>query len=111
MNAYLILGCNGHTDAEGFTYCESTSNAIVDISLVGHEDRGRVTSFLGKAGGLFDYPCYDYNKCVNIINLLYRQYSTIDEETLHKIQGFIRMHKVCGLFIMLTPKEARVCLK
>lgn len=111
MNAYLILGCNGHTDAEGFIYCESTSNAIVDISSIGHENRGRVTSFLDKAGGLFDSPCYDYNKCINIINLLYRQFSTIDEETLHKIQGFMRMHRVCGLFIMLILKEDYVCQK
>ena len=109
MNAYLILGCNGHTDSAGFVYCESASNALVDLSKINKETREKLFGFLENACGLFDSPCYDYNKCVNIINLLYRQFSIIDDDMLHRVQAFLRMHKKCGLYVMLILKEDYIC--
>ena len=109
MNAYLILGCNGYTDVDRFVYCESTSNALVDLSKIDKSTRERLFGFLENACGLFDSPCYDYNKCVNIINLLYKQFSIIDEDMLHKVQAFLRMHKRCGLYVMLILKEDYIC--
>lgn len=105
LNTYLLLGCNGFKDSNSFVYCNSVVNSIVDLSNINSEDKEKVFNFLENACGLFDAPCYDYNKCVNIINFLYRQFSIIDEDGLHKVQAFLRMHKMCGLYVMLTPKE------
>jgi hypothetical protein len=105
MNAVMLLGCNGLTDAERFMYCNAMANPIVDLSKVPIESREKLESFLDNACGLFDTACYDYNKCINIVNFLYRQFGIIDEDMLHKIQSFLRMHKRCGLYIMLILKE------
>jgi hypothetical protein len=105
MNAYILLGCNGFTDSSSFKYCSSALNPIVDLSMLEPGDQDKVSNFLDNACGLFDAPCYDYNKCINIVNFLYRQFSIIDEDGLHRIQGFLKMHKRCGLYIMLTLKE------
>ena len=105
MDAYLLLGCNGHVDEERFRYCGSTCNPIIDLSSIESGSKDSVINFLDRACDLFDSACYDYNKCVNVINLLYRQFSIIDEDTLHKIQAFLRMHKMCGIYIMLILKE------
>ena len=101
----IILGCNGFTDENGFVYCNSVVNPIIDLSKVGGKERERIITFLEKACGLFDAPCFDYNKNINIINLLYRQFGIIEEEKLHKIQAFIRMHKSCGIYLMLMLEE------
>jgi hypothetical protein len=105
MDAFILLGCNGLTDAQRFMYCNAVVNPIVDLSKVPAESVEKLETFLDNACGLFDSACYDYNKCINIVNFLYRQFSIIDEDMLHKIQGFLRMHKRCGLYIILTPKE------
>ena len=105
MDAYILLGCNGLADAENFMYCNALVNPVVDLSEVPAEAAEKLESFLDNACGLFDSACYDYNKCINIINFLYRQFSIIDEDGLHKVQAFIRMHKMCGLYVMLTSKE------
>tara|TARA_B100001094_G_C18194620_1_gene809757 strand:+ start:535 stop:879 length:345 start_codon:yes stop_codon:yes gene_type:complete len=101
----IILGCNGFTDENGFVYCNSVVNPIINLSKVGGKERERIITFLEKACGLFEAPCFDYNKSINIINLLYRQFGIIDEEKLHKIQAFIRMHKSCGIYLMLMLEE------
>jgi hypothetical protein len=105
MDAYILLGCNGLTDASGFTYCDGIVNPILDLSKVPFESRDKLEAFLDNACGLFDAACYDYNKCINIVNFLYRQFSIIDEDMLHKIQAFLKMHRRCGLYIMLILKE------
>lgn len=105
MDAIILLGCNGHVGEDRFTYCSSVANPIVDISKVAFDVRPKLERFLDSACGLFDAPCDDYNKCVNIINFLYRQFGIIDEDMLHKIQGFLKMHKICGIYIMLMLKE------
>ena len=105
MDAVILLGCNGFTDTDGFRYCNSIVNPIVDLSKIPKAPRERVVNFLDNACSLFDGACYDYNKCVNIINFLYRQFSIIDEDMLHRIQAFLKMHKRCGIYIMLMLKE------
>jgi len=105
VDAYLLLGCNGHVDKERFKYCGSICNPIVDLSKIESGTEEGVINFLDRACSLFDSACYDHNKCVNTINLLYRQFSIIDEDTLHKVQAFLRMHKMCGIYIMLILKE------
>ena len=57
----IILGCNGFTDENGFVYCNSVVNPIIDLSKVGGRERGKIITFLEKACGLFDGPCFDYN--------------------------------------------------
>ena len=105
MDVLLLLGCNGLTDKNGFLYCHSTVNSIVDLSSVPAKKNEKIVAFLEKACDLFDGPCYDYNKCINIINFLYRQFEVINEDTLHKVQSYIRMHRACGIYIMLILKE------
>ena len=105
MNTYLLLGCNGFKDSDSFVYCNSAVNRIIDLSKINSEEKERVVKFLENACNLFDSACYDYNKCVNIINYLYRQFGIIDEDMLHRIQAFLRMHKRCGIHIMLISKE------
>ena len=105
MDALLLLGCNGLVDGEGYLYCHSTVNEIVDLSSMPRAKKERVVNFLDKACDLFEAPCYDYNKCINTINFLYRQFDAISEDRLHKIQSYIRMHRACGIYIMLILKE------
>ena len=105
MKIHLLFGCNGLTDAAGFTMCKGVVNPIVGLSAFPRSEVQKVEKFMDSACGLYDAPCYDYNKCINIINFLYRQFGMIDEVTLHKIQGFIKMHKTCGIYIMLLPQE------
>ena len=105
MEAVILMGCNGHTDEDGFVYCNSSVNPIVDLSKVHFSSREKLINFLDNACGLFDSACYVYNKCINIVNFLYRQFSIIDEAMLIKIQAFLKMHKRCGKYIMLMLKE------
>ena len=105
MNAYLILGCNSHTDTEGFRYSEGLSNPIVDLSRLGKDKSKEVLDFLDNACGLFDAPMFNYNKCINTMSFLHKTFGIINENTLHKIQIFIRMHKRGGIYLMLILKE------
>lgn len=105
MKAYLILGCNGHSDKSGFIYCRSCNNPLLDLAKIKREEYDKVLDFLERSCSLFDRPCYDHNKCVNIINYLYRNFSIISEDKLHKVQAFIKMHKSCGTYLMLILKE------
>ena len=74
------------------------TNPIIDLSKLPPSSYGKAEKFLDNACGLFDSPCFDYNKCINIINFLYRQFSIIEEDMLHKIQAFIKM----GIPIVIT---------
>jgi|TARA_R110001583_G_scaffold16234_29_gene66407 hypothetical protein len=105
LKAYLILGCNRYVDSEGFFYSESISNPIADLQYIQKDEADNVISFLEDACGLFEAPMFNYNKCTNTINFLYRNFSIINEDRLKKIQSFIRMHRRGGIFIMLTLKE------
>jgi hypothetical protein len=105
MDVLILFGCNGHVEESGFICCNSIVNPIVDLSKVKKETREKASHFLGHACNLFDAPCNDHNKCVNIINFLYRQFGIISEEGLREIQAFLRMHKRCGIYIMLISKE------
>ncbi len=105
MKISLTLGCHGLEDEDHFIYCTGISNKILDISLLDDYSSERVLNFLDNAAGLFDSPCFDYNKCMNLITVLYRDYKVIPEKSLYKIQGFLKNHKQCGIFIMLIPEE------
>jgi hypothetical protein len=108
MNVLILFGCNGHVEESGFICCNSIVNPILDLSKVEKGTREKVLHFLENACGLFDAPCNDYNKCVNIINFLYRQFGIIDEERLHEIQAFLKMHKRCGIYIIMSKEDSNV---
>ncbi len=105
MDAYLLLGCNGRASSDKFIFCNSVANPVISLSKINKEKREKVISFLDNACSLFDGVCHNYNKCINIINMLFRQFGIISEESLHEIQAFIRMHKTCGIYIMLIMEE------
>jgi hypothetical protein len=105
MNAYLLFGCNGLAASNNYVLCRGVVNPVVDLSKIPPERRPRLEIFLDNACGLFDKPCSDYNKCVNIVNFLYRQFGIITEDMLHNIQAFLKMHKNCGVYIMILLKE------
>lgn len=105
MKILLILGCNGLSDKDRFVYCKSVCNPILKLTGLEPGTKKQVIDFLDKACGLFDGPCSDYNKVVNIINLLNKNFGIIKEENLHKVQAFIKMHRSCGLYLMLMLEE------
>jgi len=105
MDAIILFGCNGHVEDSGFICCNSIVNPIVSLSKIKRETQDKLIPFLENACGLFDAPCNDRSKCVNIINFLYRQFGIISEERLCEIQAFLKMHKRCGVYIMLMLEE------
>lgn len=105
LEAVLILGCNGFTDPSGFQHCKGIENPIVDLTEIDEEDYDNVIQFFDDACGLFSGPVTDHNKCVNILSMLYRNYSCYDKDMLHNIQYFIKTHKQCGMSLMLVMKE------
>lgn len=105
MNFVLVLGCQEHQDESGFTYCSHLSNIILDIDNVSSENKEEVINFFDRACNLFDKPCYDYNKIVNIVNYLYKKYNVISENLLKKIQKLFYMYKEFGMFLILVPKD------
>ena len=105
MDAIILFGCNGHVEDSGFICCNSAVNPIVNLSGMKREIKDKLIPFLENACGLFDAPCNNQSKCVNIINFLYRQFGIISEGKLHEIQAFLRMHKRCGVYIMLILEE------
>ncbi len=104
MNINVILGCNGNVSSNRFCYCSSVENIILDISNIPIKEQEKILDFLDDTCGLFNEPCYDYSKTINIIKILYKTFEVIDEEMLESIQGFIRMHKSCGLILRLKEK-------
>lgn len=105
MNAYLLFGCNGLAANNNYVFCNGIANPIVDLSKVPSEKRAKLEVFLDNACELFDKPCTDYNKSINIINFLYRQFGIITEDMLHNIQSFLKMHKNCGVYLIILLKE------
>lgn len=105
MKILILFGCNGHVESSGFICCNSIVNPIADLSKLNRETKDKLMPFLENACGLFDAPCNDHNKCINIINFLYRQFGIIGEDRLHEIQAFLKMHKRCGIYIMLMLEE------
>ncbi len=105
MEAYLILGCNGHTDSEGFVNCRGIANPIVDLSKIPHDDYAKLVKFLDQACGLFDRPIYNHNKCTNTLSMIYKNFNLIDQNLLYKVQNCFKLHRQCGLYLILLMKE------
>lgn len=104
LNAVLVLGCRGDTK-NGFVFCPSIENIILDLSILDDDIYDKVENFLEYPAGLFESQVSDINKCSNILNLLYKTFKVINENTLYNIQKFILKHKECGLYLMLILKE------
>ena len=105
MRVYLVLGCNGHIGNDGFLYCNSIRNPIMDLSKIPEENKLDAVSFLDETCGMFDEIIFDRNKISNIVSFLYKQYNAIVDDDLYMIQAFMQMHKVCGLYLTLMTKE------
>ena len=105
LDAYLILGCNGHKDDLGFINCSGVENPIIDLSTVDESILSKLINFLDDACGLFNTVIYDYNKSTNIISLLYKDFKAFDQRMLFNIQAFLKTHKLCGIYLVLILKE------
>ncbi len=105
LKAYLIIGCGGLETTNGFLLCNSISTPIVDFEKIDEDKYDRTLMFMDHTCKLFDRPIYDYNKTVNVITMLYRTYEVIDQERLIEIQRYLKMHKDCGIFLILLTKE------
>ncbi len=115
MEAYLVLACNGNITCstvidDGFYYCKSVANPILDLSKVEPEKYDKLISFLDNTCKLFDHIERDRNKVSNIINLLCKTFFVIDNSILERIQMFMHMHKHCGFYLLLITKEDLKCL-
>lgn len=105
MNILLILGCNGFTGSDNFCYCHGVNNPVLKLSECDKELSEKMINFFDNACGLFEMPINDYNKCMNTLSILYRDYKVISPEMLHNIQAFARQHKSCGLYLSLILSE------
>ncbi len=104
LEACLILGCYGYVNLN-FNYCSKVSNIIFDLTKLSEENYLKILEFLDHACDLFSKPMNDYNKCVNALSLLYSTYHAYDAEMLHRVQHFLKMHRNCGIWLMLVMKE------
>lgn len=105
LEAYLVMGCNGFETEEGFTICLGISNKIIDLTTMPENTYKELLVFFDDACDLFSAPINDYNKCVNILSLLYKNYDAFDKKMLHNVQSYFRLHKQCGIWIALIMKE------
>ncbi len=105
LEAYLVLGCNGFIGEDGFRTCHGVENSILDLTEVPEENYDSLLEFFDNACDLFNRPMNDYNKCVNTLSLLYKTHNAYDKRTLHNIQNFLKMHKQCGVWLILVMKE------
>lgn len=105
LEAYLVIGCGGFETTSSFLLCNSISTPILDFEEIEEAKYERVMMFMERTCKLFDKPTYDYNKVVNIITMLYRTYEVLDQERLVEIQRYLKMHRDCGIFLILLMKE------
>lgn len=104
IKAYLVLGCKGLT-LDQFKFCNGVMNPVADLELISETIYEDVIEFLDRACNLFAEDVVEFNKCVNILTLLYKNYQIFDEKKLHQIQSFFKLHKSCGIWLALILKE------
>lgn len=100
----LVLGCHRNVDG-GYVYCHGISNVILDFSSLDNDLMSNVIDFLDQSTEIVNIPVTDYNKVVNVISFLYKNYRCIGDDTLHKVQHFIKMHRSCGLILEIKHME------
>jgi len=105
LKAYLVLGCNGFLDGNNIIQCNSVVNPILDLEKIDPSQYKKVMNFLENSCFLFTKTCTDYNMVGNIINLLYKNFSVISDKLIPSIQNFLKMHKICGVYLMIILKE------
>lgn len=105
LEAYLVLGCGGFETENGFIICNSVTNPMLDLSKIPQDKYLRAVEFMDKSCKLFERPIYDYNKTINVITMLYKTYEIMSHDELVNIQRFIKLHKDCGIFLILLMKE------
>ena len=98
----LYIGCNGNANNEGFVFCKSCTNFLIDIETV--HDKEKVKSFLDKAANLFSGPIENHSKAFNTLNYLHKNFNIFDTNKIITIQKFFNQHKECGVFIVLLPE-------
>ncbi len=103
MKAYLILGCNGYYDECDMIQCNSVANPIIDIEKI--YDNKKAINFIENTAKLIDGPCTETQVVGNIINLLFKNFKVLDDNKLPGIQSFLKMHKNCGVYLMMVLKE------
>lgn len=105
LDACLLLGCNGLIVAPNFCNCGGVENNIVDLMTLEEKDYIEMMNFFDDTCDLFNSPINDYNKCVNILTMLNRDFGIINSAGLHNIQMFLKSHKSCGIYLFLLLKE------
>ncbi len=99
------MGCNGNANKDGFTFCKSCNNYLIDVTSLEETKRDKVIDFLDKVGNLFSGPIENNNKAFNVINYLYRDFSLFEKELILNIQKFFLLHKECGIYLALVPES------
>lgn len=105
LDACVVLGCHGSTTLDGFCFCHGIQNSVMDLTQLDDESYFKILEFLEQACGLFEAPINDYNKCVNVLSLLYRTFQAFDQQMLFNVQSFLKNHRTCGIWVMLVMKE------
>ena len=99
----LYIGCNGNANKDGFVFCKSCSNLLIDIETV--QEKEKVINFLDKAAGLFSGPIENHSKAFNTLNYIHKNFHIFNEDKILSIQKFFNQHKECGVFIVLLPEK------
>lgn len=106
MKAWLILGCEGHTDKEtGFRLCPSVENIILDLETQRTKEYYlELIQYLDRVPKLFEGECFKTNLITNAIYKIY-EFGCIEERLYKYIAYFYEKHKHCGLSLYIKPKE------
>jgi len=105
---YLVLGCYGRQEDDGFTSCCSAQNKIlkIDESLTDFQE----ILYYIKSLRLYEKPLMDYNAVRRVIfNFQERYYQKAlpiwPEKKFKFIENFTLMHKMCGIYLSLKAED------
>ena len=106
MRAWLVLGCDGHTDKDtGFCMCPSVENIILDLEKI------RKTyhyldfiRYLDRVPKLFNGVCAKPNLVTNAVYKAY-EYGYMEERLYNFIGYFYKRHAHCGIILYIKPKD------
>ena len=102
MDAELHVGCEGYIN-EGFTFCKSIQNLLLDLSKIKHTDNYLTLIKYLDHIKLFEKPCINSNV---VLSCMYKVYELgyITENKYKLVCAFCQQHLRCCLKLELKAK-------
>lgn len=115
---YLMMGCWGRIENNGFVMCKSACNRILEVTPELSEDYEDIIEYF-RSCRLFERKVMDYNAVRNVLfrmqDKFNRGYKRLwDEKYFRMLELFSINHKNCGIYLdleLLVPenkKEERI---